>query len=73
MTSAPPELDIDLLAGRFFAADPYPAFAWMRANAPIYYDEVNEVWGVASYRHVKAIGSDPKTFSMGKNPTKVWP
>ena len=54
---------IDLLSGRFFADDPYPAFAWMRANEPLYYDEVNDVWGVASYQLVKAMGSDPKTFS----------
>jgi cytochrome P450 family 142 subfamily A polypeptide 1 len=63
MTTAPPDLGIDLLAGRFFADDPSAAFAWMRANAPIYYDEANDVWGVAAYRHVKAIGSDPKTYS----------
>lgn len=63
MTQAPPDLGIDLLAGRFYAEDPYPAFAWMRANAPLYYDEPNDVWGVASYKLVKAMGSDPKTFS----------
>jgi cytochrome P450 family 142 subfamily A polypeptide 1 len=65
MTQAPPELAIDLLSGEFYANDPYPAWAWMRANAPIYYDEANEVWGVASYKHVKAMGSDPKTFCNG--------
>jgi cytochrome P450 family 142 subfamily A polypeptide 1 len=62
MTQAPTGLRIDLLAGEFYANDPYPAFAWMRANAPLYYDEANDVWGVASYKHVKAFGADPKTF-----------
>jgi len=55
--------EIDLLAGSFFAGDPFPAFAWMRANAPLYFDEANDVWGVASHQLVKAMGSDPKTFS----------
>jgi len=55
--------EIDLLAGSFFAGDPFPAFAWMRANAPLFHDEANDVWGVASHRLVKAMGSDPKTFS----------
>jgi len=54
---------IDLMSGEFFAGDPYPDFAWMRAHAPVYHDEVNDVWGVATYRDVKLLGTDPATFS----------
>ena len=56
---------IDLLSGEFYAGDPFPAFAWMREHEPLYYDEPNDVWGVATYQHVKTFGSDPKTFSNG--------
>lgn len=56
-------LSVDLMSGEFFAADPYPAFAWMRRNAPVYHDTANDLWAVASYRDVKTLGTDPKTFS----------
>jgi cytochrome P450 family 142 subfamily A polypeptide 1 len=73
MTQAPAELAIDLLGGQFYAEDPYPAFAWMRANAPLYYDEVNDVWGVSSYKHVKAFGSEPKTYSSAAGHRPKFP
>ena len=63
MTAAPLELAIDLMSGEFHGGDPYPAYAWMRANAPIYYDEANDIWAAATYEHVKAMGTDPATYS----------
>lgn len=54
---------IDLVDGAFYGADPYPTFAWMRKYDPVYFDERNEVWGVARYRDVKAVSKDPATFS----------
>jgi cytochrome P450 family 142 subfamily A polypeptide 1 len=54
---------IDLMAGSFYASDPYPAFAWMRANAPAFYDEANDIWGVTRYEDVRALGQDPQSFS----------
>lgn len=56
-------LTVDLMSGAFFADDPYPAFEWMRKNAPVYHDTTNDLWGIAAYRDVKALGTDPKTFS----------
>ena len=55
--------DIDLLDGRFYAGDCHPAYAWMRANEPVYRDERNGIWGAASYRAVLDAERDPKTFS----------
>ena len=55
--------EIDLLGGSFYAADPYPAFAWMRRNAPVYRDEKSDIWGIARYEDVRAAGQDPQTFS----------
>jgi cytochrome P450 family 142 subfamily A polypeptide 1 len=35
----------------------------MREHAPVFYDEANDLWAVASYRHLKAVSSDTETFS----------
>ena len=35
--------DIDLLSGTFYTSDPYVTFAWMRREAPAYYDEANAI------------------------------
>lgn len=58
--------DIDLLSGTFYTSDPYVAFAWMRREAPAYYDEANAIWGVSRYEDVKAVGQDPTTFSSAQ-------
>jgi cytochrome P450 family 142 subfamily A polypeptide 1 len=42
-------LAIDLLAPELYGGDPYPTYAWMRANEPIYWDEANELWGISRY------------------------
>ena len=63
MTQAPDELGIDLLSGTFYEREPYDVYAWMRANAPVYYDEPNDLWAVASYAGVKAASVDTESFS----------
>ena len=57
---------IDLMAGSFYASDPHAAFAWMRANAPAFHDDANDIWGVTRYEDVRAIGQDPLTFSSAR-------
>jgi cholest-4-en-3-one 26-monooxygenase len=56
-------LTVDLMSGEFYAGDPYPAWAWMRRNAPVYHDEANDIWAVTTYRDVRLMGTDPATFS----------
>lgn len=56
-------LIVDLMRGEFYADDPHPAFTWMRRNRPVYHDEANDVWGIASYQDVRALSTDPSTFS----------
>jgi cytochrome P450 family 142 subfamily A polypeptide 1 len=63
MTRAPADLGVDLMSGAFFGGDPFPAFAWMREHAPVYYDEANDLWAFAGYREVKAASTDPLTYS----------
>jgi cholest-4-en-3-one 26-monooxygenase len=63
MTTPQAEFDIDLMSGEFYGGDPYPAFAWMRENAPAFHDEANDVWALTTYEDVKAAGTDVEVFS----------
>ncbi len=60
--------DIDLLDGRWWAADPHEQLTWMRQHAPVYYDAANDVWGITRYEDVLAIEKDPATFSSRRSP-----
>jgi cytochrome P450 family 142 subfamily A polypeptide 1 len=60
--------DIDLLDGEWYARQPYEQWAWMRDNAPVYWDEPNQVWGITRYEDVLAIEKDAKTFSSMRSP-----
>ncbi len=63
MPATPADLTIGLTDGTFYGGDPFPAFAWMRANAPAYFDEAAGVWGITRYADVREISKDPDTFS----------
>lgn len=55
-------LAIDLLAPELYAGDPYPTYAWMRANEPVYRDEVNELWGISRYDDIVEIEKRKDVF-----------
>jgi cytochrome P450 family 142 subfamily A polypeptide 1 len=63
MTTVPADLHIGLTDGTFYGGDPFPAFAWMRREAPAYFDEEAGVWGITRYADIKEISKDPDTFS----------
>jgi cytochrome P450 family 142 subfamily A polypeptide 1 len=48
-------MDIDLLDGELYVNGPYETYAWMRQNAPLYWDETNELWGVSRYDDIVEI------------------
>ena len=73
MTLAPEHLGIDLLDGAFYGREPHDAYAWMRANAPVYYDEVNGLWAAASYAAVKAASVDTEAFSSAQGIRPKFP
>jgi cytochrome P450 family 142 subfamily A polypeptide 1 len=60
--------DIDLLDGNWYRREPHDVWAWMRAEAPVYHDERNDVWAVARYHDVLAVEKDPVTFSSQRSP-----
>ncbi len=68
MASHPTRDDIDLLDGTWYAREPHDLWTWMRANAPVYHDDKNDVWAVTRYRDVLAVEKDPVTFSSRSSP-----
>jgi len=65
-------MEVNLLDRSFYAGDPFPAYQWLRANDPVHWDPVSEIWGLARYNDVvwaethpallsSAQGSRPKT------------
>lgn len=61
-------MDVNLLDGTWYAEDPHEVWAWMRREAPVHYDEVADVWGIARYDDVLAIEKDTKRFSSRRAP-----
>lgn len=62
----PDEHDLDLLDGALYAGDPEPTYAWLRANAPVYWDATNRLWGVSRYADIVAVEKDPVTFTSSQ-------
>jgi len=54
------------MSGAFYEREPHDAYAWMRSHSPVYYDEPNDLWGVASYAAVKAASLDTELFSSAQ-------
>lgn len=57
------EARIDLVDGAFWGRDPQEELAWLRANAPVWRDPANGVWGIATYDLVKHVSTHPQQFS----------
>lgn len=52
---------LDLVEGDFYL-DPYQTYAWHRDNAPVAWDEVNQLWGVFRYDDIVEIESRDQDF-----------
>ena len=55
MTAGATDRVVDLLDGNLYVSDPYPTYAWLRENAPVYWDSVNELWGISRYDDILEI------------------
>jgi len=53
---------LDLLDGDLYAGDPEPAYAYLRANRPVYRDETNALWGITRHHDIVEIEKDPATW-----------
>ena len=67
MPDHPTHPEIKLLDGRFYAAGAHEHFAWMRANAPVYWDDEGAVWGVARHEDVLEASRHPELFCSGQS------
>jgi len=62
--SSRPEGKLDhLLEGASYYANPYPAFARMRAEAPVYRHAPSGIWLIARYDDVDTVFRSPQLFS----------
>ena len=53
---------IRLVDGAFYGDDPHESLRWMRENAPVYWDEAGQVWGITLYHDVLGLSKDPHTW-----------
>jgi cytochrome P450 family 142 subfamily A polypeptide 1 len=66
---------IDLLDGYLYAGDPHPTYAWLRDNDSVYWDPINELWGISRYADVVAVEKNTAryTSSRGSRPKTEYP
>lgn len=63
MADIPKNPAINLISGEFWASNPHDELTWMRANAPIYFDDNSGVWGFATHAAIKDASKNPEVFS----------
>lgn len=59
-------MTIDLLDGAWYAGDPFDDYAWLRARAGLWRDEVNDLWAVARHAEVLEVSRSPERFCSGE-------
>jgi cytochrome P450 family 142 subfamily A polypeptide 1 len=59
-------LDVNLLDGSWYAGDPSPTYARLRAEAPVYYDAVNELWGISQYADIVEVEKHTARYSSSQ-------
>ena len=60
----PTRPDIHLM-GLDFNASPFEPLAWMRANAPVYWDDTTGIWGITRHADIMRVEADAKTYCSG--------
>ena len=74
-TAQHPTRDDIALLGLDFNADPLDRLAWMRANAPVYWDDGTGLWGITRHADIMRIEADATTFcsALGSRPESSVP
>ena len=54
---------MSIASGEFWGGDPHRELDRLRAEDPVHWDEAGQVWGVTRYADVRAVSTDPGTFS----------
>jgi cytochrome P450 family 142 subfamily A polypeptide 1 len=57
---------INLLDRTMYAGDPEPAYAWLRANAPVYHDPETKLWALTLHEDVVWAEKHPELLSSAR-------
>ena len=57
---------LNLLDPYLYASDPLPVYQRLRDEAPVYWDPVNQIWGISRYRDVLSIERDTTRYKLGQ-------
>ena len=65
---APPTrtADIDILDKEMYRTGPWETYAWLRENAPIYWDPKHELWVLSRYDDIVYVSTHAKEFCSGR-------
>src|SRR5690606_20004706 len=58
--------DIDLSDPHFYAGDPHPTFARLRAEAPVFWSERGGFWALSKFEDVRHVGRSTDLFSSAR-------
>jgi cholest-4-en-3-one 26-monooxygenase len=64
-SSPEPPVSIDVLDPRFYD-DPWEAFAWLRSQGGLWWDERSQMWLASRHADVSHISRNPKLYSSAK-------
>lgn len=62
LTPAP----VKLLDPYLYAKDPNPMYKWLRDEAPVYWDPVNQIWGISRHADVLRVERDATRYSSAR-------
>lgn len=62
----------DLLDPEFYRSNPHEAWAWMRANEPVYRDEKNALWGLTRHADVMDAERRSSVFISGQGYRAIY-
>lgn len=63
---------VDLLDPELYRRNPHDAWAWMRANEPVYRDQRNGLWGVTRHADLLDVERRSTVFLSGQGYRAVW-
>lgn len=64
MTSAP-QPPFDFCDATLYD-DPWETYRWLRANAPLYHDDTNDLWVVSKHEDVSTVSRSPEIFCSSR-------
>ncbi len=56
----------NLTDATLYAGDPHPTYRWLRANAPVYWDEASRLWVLSRYADVFDVSKNAEVFSAAQ-------